>query len=248
MLFNPENLLKHISLDCVIFGFHSNQLKVLSLHLKYSDKWSLPGGFVKENESLETAASRTLQERTGLTDIFLKQFRVFSDPKRSNFNPAVKDLQALEGNQHLEWFNNRFISVGFYALVEFSKVDPQPDLFSDLCEWKNLDEIKDLDLIIDHYQILERALKTLRTQLSYQPIGYNLMPAQFTMPELQKLYETILGKKLDRRNFQRKILSYKILHKLGERKEGQANKAPFLYEFNLENYQKALETGLNGGW
>ncbi len=246
MSFNPDNLLKHISLDCVVFGFHLNQLKVLLVHLKYSKRWALPGGFVQSDESLEMAANRALQERTGLTDIFLKQFRVFSDPNRSKFNPAVRDVRESEGDENLSWFNQRFISVGFYALVEFSKVAPTPDAFSDKCEWKSLDEIG--ELIIDHYNILEKALKTLRSQLSYQPIGYNLMPAQFTMPELQKLYETILGKKLDRRNFQRKILSYKILNKLGERKEGQANKAPFLYEFNLDNYKQALENGLSGNW
>ncbi len=246
MSFNPDNLLKHISLDCVVFGFHLNQLKVLLVHLKYSKRWALPGGFVQSDESLEMAANRALQERTGLSDIFLKQFRVFSDPNRSKFNPAVRDVRESEGDENLSWFNQRFISVGFYALVEFSKVAPAPDAFSDKCEWKSLDEIG--ELIIDHNNILEKALKTLRSQLSYQPIGYNLMPAQFTMPELQKLYETILGKKLDRRNFQRKILSYKILNKLGERKEGQANKAPFLYEFNLDNYKQALENGLSGNW
>lgn len=246
MSFKPDNLLKHISLDCVVFGFHLNQLKVLLIHLKYSKRWALPGGFVQSDESLEMAANRALQERTGLSDIFLKQFRVFSDPNRSKFNPAVRDVKESEGDENLNWFNQRFISVGFYALVEFSKVAPKPDAFSDKCEWKSLEEVG--ELIIDHNLILEKALKTLRSQLRYQPIGYNLMPAQFTMPELQKLYETILGKKLDRRNFQRKILSYKILNKLGERKEGQANKAPFLYEFNLENYKQALENGLSGGW
>ena len=252
MLFDPKNHLPHISLDCVIFGFHVNQLKVLVMHLKHSGKWTLPGGFVKSNESIETAANRVLEQRTGLSDIFLKQFRVFSDPKRSHQNPAVADMQiAIEDKEILDaWFGLRFISVGFYALVEFSKVNPKPDLMSDKCEWKSLDEIEDLidDLIIDHKLILEKALTTRRRQTSYQPIGYNLLPPQFTMPELQKLYETILGKELDRRNFQRKILSYKILNKLGERKTGQANKAPFLYEFNLESYQKALENGFSGGW
>jgi ADP-ribose pyrophosphatase YjhB (NUDIX family) len=246
MTLDPENLLQHISLDCVVFGFHANQLKVLLLHMKYSGQWALPGGFVQTNESLETAASRVLQQRTGLSDIFLKQFSVFSDPNRSKLNPAVKDFQESEGTVNLSWFNQRFISVGFYALVEFSKVNPKPDGFSDKCEWKNPDEIG--ELMMDHNLILAKALDVLRYQLSYQPIGYNLMPARFTMPELQKLYETILGKKLDRRNFQRKILSYKILNKIGERKEGQANKAPFLYEFNLENYQKALENGLSESW
>lgn len=246
MSFKPDNLLGHISLDCVVFGFHANQLKVLLVHMKYSGQWALPGGFVQSKESLETAAKRALQERTGLSNIFLKQFRVFSDPNRSSLNPAVKDLQESEGDENLSWFNQRFISVGFYALVEFSKVDPKADIFSDKCEWKSLDEIG--ELMMDHNLILKNALKMLRVQLNFQPIGFNLMPALFTMPELQKLYETILGKKLDRRNFQRKILSYKILNKRGERKEGQANKAPFLYEFNLENYKQALENGLSGGW
>lgn len=240
--FKTDNFLHHISLDCVVFGFHANQLKVLLLHMKFSGEWALPGGFVQTNESLETAASRVLHERTGMSDIFLKQFGIFSDPNRSVLNPAVRDLQELGDTENLNWFNQRFISVGFYALVEFSKVNPKPDAFSDKCEWKTLDEMG--ELMMDHNLILEKALKTLRSQLSFQPIGYNLLPAQFTMPELQKLYETILGKKLDRRNFQRKILSYKILKKLGERKEGKANKAPFLYEFNLKNYRKALENGL----
>lgn len=246
MNFDTQEYLKHISLDCVIFGFHDNQLKILLIRMKYTREWTLPGGFVKNDETLEKAATRVLKERTGLDHIFLKQFKVFSDPLRSKTNPAVQDLLNSGAITDQNWFNHRFISVGFYALVDFSKVEPKPDLFSDLCEWKALDKID--KLILDHHQILGKALETLRVQLNYQPIGYNLLPEKFTMPELQKLYETILGKTLDRRNFQRKILSYKILIKLEERKTGGAYKSPFLYQFNLENYQKALENGLYGGW
>ena len=246
MNFDTHEFLNSISLDCVVFGFHDNQLKVLLLQLKYTKQWALPGGFVHNTETLEQAATRVLQERTGVDNVFLKQFKVFSNPDRSNKNPALKDLSDSGANPDYEWFAQRFISVGFYALVDFSKVDPTPDFFSDACEWKSLDEID--TLMMDHYQILNNALETLRLQLNYQPIGYNLLPEKFTMPELQKLYETILGKKLDRRNFQRKILSYKILTKLEERKTGGAYKAPFLYEFNLENYEKALRSGWYGGW
>lgn len=244
--FNSQDFLNNISLDCVVFGFHDNQLKVLLVRMQHSKHWALPGGFVKKEETLENAANRVLQERTSLENIFLKQFKVFSDPNRANQNPGVKDLTDSGVHPDLEWFNQRFISVGFYALVDFSKVKPQPDFFSDLCEWKSLDEIN--ALIIDHEQILGKALETLRLQLNYQPIGYNLLPDKFTMPELQKLYETILGKTLDRRNFQRKILSYKILNKLDERKTGGAYKAPYLYEFNMKNYERALQSGLYGGW
>jgi 8-oxo-dGTP diphosphatase len=243
---SPEEYLNHISLDCVVFGFHENQLKVLLLQMKYSREWALPGGFVKHDETLEEAAARTLKERTGLRDIFLRQFFIFSDPNRSKVNPAVRDLQEAGDDPNTEWFSQRFISSGFYALVDFEKVDPQPDFFSDKCAWKALEEIS--NLMMDHIEILQKALETLRLQLSYQPIGYNLMPDQFTMPELQKLYETILGRSLDRRNFQRRILSYNILNRLEERKKGGAHKAPYLYEFNLENYNKALKEGFSGNW
>ncbi len=246
MHFDTREFLASISLDCVVFGFHDNQLKVLLLRLKHTREWALPGGFVKQHETIEHAARRVLKERTGLDNIFLKQFKVFSDPGRSKKNPAVNDLSDMGVSPDLEWFGQRFISVGFYALVDFSKVEPVPDFFSDVCVWKSLDEIE--SLMMDHEQILNQALETLRLQLNYQPIGYNLLPAKFTMPELQKLYETILGKTLDRRNFQRRILSYKILNKLEKRKTGGAYKAPFLYEFDLDNYQKALQNGLYGGW
>jgi len=242
-----RNYLNHISLDCVVFGFHSNQLKVLVLHMKNTGEWVLPGGFVYEDESIEVAANRVLKVRTGLDQIFLRQFNVFSDPQRSNRNPAVADL-LMSNQDHPEasWFNQRFISVGFYALVEFSQVQPQPDELSDICEWVNLDEIG--KLILDHNAILNKALETLRLQLTFQPIGYNLLPEKFTMSELRKLYETILGKELDRRNFQRKILAYDILVRLDEVRQGVAHKSPGLYKFNLVNYQKALDEGLNGRW
>lgn len=246
MSFKTDNYLRSISLDCVVFGFHDNQLKVLLLRMKYSHEWALPGGFVGKYESVEQAAARVLKERTGLDNIFLKQFKVFSNPGRSVLNPAVKDLVESGANPSLEWFNQRFISIGFYAFVDFTKVIPKPDNFSESAEWKSIGEKE--KLMMDHDIILLEALNTLRLQLNHQPIGYNLLPDKFTMPELQKLYETILDKKLDRRNFQRRILSFNILNKLPERKTGGAHKSPFLYEFNLENYQNAIESGLTGGW
>ena len=246
MSMETDHFLNSMSLDCVVFGFSNNQLKVLLLKMKYSHEQALPGGFVRKDETVEQAANRVLKERTGLDNIFLKQFRVFSDPERSKMNPAVRDLIESGTNPSLEWYNQRFISIGFYALVDFSKATPTPDLFSESADWENISDVK--DLMLDHNLILQKALNTLRLQLNYQPIGYNLLPEKFTMPELQKLYETILDKKLDRRNFQRRILSFNILNKLEQRKTGGAHKSPFLYEFNLENYKKALENGLSGGW
>jgi len=243
---NVSEVLDHISLDCVIFGFHDNELKVLMLRLKHTDAYGLPGGFLKHEETLEQAAERTLKERTGLDNIFLRQFKVFSDPLRDKPKKDDPEFLRNEPPEVVEFFKKRFISVGFYALVEFSKVDPQPDALSDGCEW--ISPFADVEMFIDHKDIIDKALTTLRIQLNQQPIGLKLLPRKFTMPQLQKLYETILGRELDRRNFQRKILSYKILNKLNERKTGGAHKAPFLYEFNRESYKQALEDGLSGVW
>lgn len=243
---STEDFLDHISLDSVVFGFHENELKVLLLRLKHVKEYALPGGFLRKEETLEKAANRVLKERTGLNNIFLNQFKVFSDPDRSKTNKAIQDLIDSGVHPDLEFFTKRFISVGFYALVDFTKVNPTPDFFSDSCEWKSIGE--ELPYLVDHKNIISEALEELRLRLNNQPIGYNLLPDKFTMPELQKLYETILGKTLDRRNFQRKILSYKILNKLEERKTGGSYKSSYLYEFNLERYQTALEKGLSGSW
>lgn len=242
-----RDFLAHISLDCAVFGFHAGQLKILLLKMKHEEKRALPGGFVRNEETLEEAASRTLRERTGLENIFLQQFCIFSDPLRSDPNTRPQSLlRAGVAPEKVDFFAQRFISVGFYALVEFSQVVPRPDILSDTCDWYNLDERG--PLILDHDEILTAALTTLQSQLNYQPVGYNLLPRKFTLPELQKVYEAILGKKLDRRNFQRKIFSYGILRSLDEKRTGVAHKAPYLYSFDLRKYQKALKLGLQGGW
>jgi hypothetical protein len=140
------------------------------------------------------------------------------------------------------WMFERFITIGYSALVDFSKVQPQADVFSSACEWFNIHEIP--ELLLDHRSILDKALENLQLQLNYQPVGYNLLPEKFTMPELQKLYETILDRKLDRRNFQRKIVATGILNRLNETKKGVAHKAPYYYTFDIDKYQNALKGGM----
>lgn len=238
-----KNYLPHISIDCVVFGFHEGVMKVLVLNVKEEGEWYLPGGFLLKNEPIETAANRILKERTGLDDIFLQQFHVFGDPERSKEHfDMYKDMLHAGEN----WFAIRFLTIGYYALVDFSYVNPMPDQFSISCNWCDLHDLPELRL--DHKLILKTALDTLRLHLNYQPIGYNLMPKEFTMPELQKLYETILDKKLDRRNFQRRMLGFGILNRSDQQRKGGAHKAPFLYSFNVENYKAALTDGFNGGW
>lgn len=238
-----EVYLPSLSLDCVIFGFHDDQLKVLLLKMKNAKQWCLPGGFVFKDEDVDEAAKRVLQERTGLSKIFLQQFNVFGKPKRSdsNFHREILRKDGIELNDD-HWLFRRFVTIGYYALVEYSHVNPKADNFSDYCTWRDVNDLP--DLMMDHLQIIEDALGTLQTHLNYHPVGYNLLPSKFTMPQLQKLYETILDKELDRRNFQRKILSYGILKRLKEVKKGGAHKAPFLYSFDLRKYHKALKEGL----
>jgi 8-oxo-dGTP diphosphatase len=236
-----------LSLDCVIFGFHENQMKVLLLQMKNPDKWALPGGFIYKEEDIEQAASRVLKERTGIDDIFLQQFQVFGDPKRSDkkFHLEWMKKEGYKVDKD-NWMLQRFLTVGYYALVDFAHVTPVPDVNSVACEWWDIHDVR--ELFMDHKHILDKALETLRLQLNHQPIGYNLLPRKFTMPELQKLYETILDTKLDRRNFQRRINGYGILKKLDETRKGGAHKAPYLYSFDLRRYKKALQEGLQGGW
>ncbi|RFM27550.1 NUDIX hydrolase [Deminuibacter soli] len=246
-LHGGKYFLPQLSVDCVILGFHDGELKVLLLKMHHSAHWALPGGFIYKEETVDDAAHRVLEERTGLKNLFLQQFHVFGNPARSSSKATVEYFKK-EGI-HLDknsWLAQRFVTVGYYALVDFAKAQPHPDLFSDACEWVSLREAE--DLFMDHSDILQKALETVRLQLNYQPIGFNLLPRKFTMPELQRLYETILGKPLDRRNFQRRMLAYGILKKLAEQKKGVAHKAPFLYSFDTQRYRKALAAGLDGGW
>jgi 8-oxo-dGTP diphosphatase len=240
--------LPSLSVDCVIFSFHENQLKVLLLKVKHLHTWSLPGGFILKDEHTHHAATRVLKERTGLAKVFLQQFHVFGEPDRSDSSIHRHNMkrESIQFNSETHWLLQRFVTIGYYALVEFSDVSPLPDVMSEDCKWWEVEMLP--ELMMDHRQILDKALDALRLHINYHPVGYNLLPRNFTMPQLQKLYETILGKKLDRRNFQRKILGYQILKRLKEKKQGVAYKSPYLYAFELGKYHKALREGLKGGW
>jgi 8-oxo-dGTP diphosphatase len=231
--------LTNLSIDCVIFGFHDNQLKVLLLQFKETEQWCLPGGFILKDEHIDDAAVRILKERTKLDNIYLHQFYTFGDPDRGKHGfkwpPEVTK----------SWIMDRFVTIGYWALVEFSKAEPAPDAFSLDCMWWDIDKVPKLAL--DHNKILQKALASLRLHLNDYPVGRDLLPERFTMPELQKLYETIFGKTLDRRNFQKKMLSFGILEKLKEQKKGGAHKAPFLYRFDQQKYQEAMKQGLKFG-
>lgn len=231
-------LVPQLTLDCVIFGFHEASLKVLLLKWKDTDYFSLPGGAVKQIESLDDAAIRILKERTGLDRIFLRQFHTFGKVERYDREEIKQKLSHLV-NPDL-WYK-RPISVGYYALVDYEEVFPNPDSLSESCAWWDLNEIP--ELLFDHNEILEKALHALRLELSFQPVGLNLLPEKFTMPDMMRMYEAILGKKIDPRNFQKKILKSGIVIKLDEVKKGVAHKSPFLYKFDEIKYAEVLKEG-----
>jgi 8-oxo-dGTP diphosphatase len=236
--FDNEEVFPQVSLDCVIFGFHAGSLKVLLLKWKSSGYWSLPGGLLRQIEDIDDAAVRILQERTGLIEIFLQQFYTFG--KRERYNKQVLSDKLSYIIDPKSWYD-RTISIGYYALVDYAAVFPNPDEFTEECRWWDLAEIP--DLLFDHNEILKKALQSLRLGLSHQPVGYNLLSHKFTMPEMMRMYEAILGRKVDPRNFQKKIIHSGIVIKLNEVRKGLAHKSPFLYKFDKDKYREVLEEG-----
>lgn len=241
-----EHYLPNISVDCVIFGFHENQLKVLLNLWRNAKRWCLPGGYILRQEAVDDSAKRILKERTGLSKIYLQQFNTFGSPNRVKRSGIERDSLSSAFNVQIDennWLFDRFVSVGYYALVEYSKAKPKPDTIFETCEWFDIHSIP--KMLFDHNEIFSSALKALRLQLFHQPVGFNLLPEKFTLPELLGVYETILDKKLDRRNFQKKILSFNFLIKLDERRNIGPHRAPTLYSFDKQKYNEAAKQGLN---
>lgn len=233
-----KGYLPGLAMDFVIFGFDQYQLKILLLEYRNTSLFALPGGFVKEKENMNDAARRVLSERTGLSDIYIDQFYTFGDLSRYDQAPLRTIMQAKGMNPTNDhWLLRRFVSVGYYALIDFRKAAPTPDPLSDTCVWYTLEDLP--ELMLDHKIIVQKALETLRADLDRKLGGYDswaapLLAKAFTMGELQKLYETVLGQKLRRSSFQRKMLGLDILERLEKQYNGGAHKAPYLYQFIIE--------------
>ncbi len=226
--------LPYISVDCVIFGFKDDRLKVLLLTFKNSKVQCLSGGFVAPEEDVDDAAKRILFNRTGLKDIFLEQFYTFGDVGRNdtaNKEHEQVNIDMGRSKEHFEWLSDRYITIGYFALVDIEKVKVNPDELSSEANWVDIEEIP--ELFLDHNRIIEKALERLRWSLDTQLLAFNLLPDTFTMAELQKVYEVILGKELVRTNFQRKILSMDILDRIEKKYTGGAHKAPYVYKLKV---------------
>lgn len=213
-----------VTTDCVVFGLDDEGLSVLLIQRgepPFKGRWALPGGFVQMDEGLETAARRELQEETGIDrDVFLEQLYTFGEPAR---DPRT-----------------RVISVAYYALVRTRSTPVVAGSDASNAQWFLMSGLP--KLAFDHDQILDTALKRLQGKIRYQPIGFELLPEKFTMGQLRHLYEHILGREIDKRNFRRKILSMGILQPLDEEVVG-AHRPAQLYRFDWKAYQQKTKQG-----
>ena len=225
-----EDYIPHLAYDSVVFGFSGNQLKILIMEYHNTGWYALPGGFVKRDEDLDMAVRRGLRERTGLDRVYLEQFYTFGN--RSRYTPAVmRTIVEASGLQipDSHWLLDRFFSVAYYALINHEGVNLQPDPLADSIDWYPVDDLP--PLILDHSTMVEKALDTLRKNLEQKVVGVNLLPSRFTMKQLQRVFEAILGKDLRRSAFQRKMLGLNILERHDKLFNGKAHKAPYLYSF-----------------
>jgi len=215
----------HVAVDSIIFGFDQGELKLL-IHKRrfepFKGNWSLFGGFLREDESLSNAANRILFELTGLEKIYMEEMQTYGDMDR---DPAA-----------------RVLSVAYYALIPAHRYSEEYSKQYG-ATWVNLNELP--NLIMDHNSMVESALKRLRRRTASQPIGFELLPNEFTIPQLQSLYEAIYQTPLDKRNFRKKILSMDVLVKLDEKDKSGSRKGAFLYRFDQKKYEKMINRGYN---
>lgn len=215
-----------LTVDCVVFGFDEQDLKVLLIQRDlppFAGKWALPGGFVRVEESLEDAALRELREETGLGKVYLEQLYTFGDLERDP--------------------RERVVSVAYYALVKLSDHRIQAATDARNAAWFSVSDPPGLSF--DHDRILETALERLKGKVRYQPLGFELLPPKFTLSQLQHLYEAILETTLDKRNFRKKILAMQILEELDEVEQDVAHRAARLYRFDRAAYRDLAKQGFH---
>lgn len=235
---SKQNLIPQITIDCVIFGYEHAQLKVLIPKIDFKgDFWALPSGFIHQEDDIDEAARKILQFRTGIENLYLEQFRVFGKVSRDHtafldrlieLNPDRLSLVETSKADY-DWFTKRFISIGYYALVDINKVKPQLSAIDQVIKWRPIQSLP--PMILDHQEIIIAALYALRRDLDEKLNAFNLLPDTFTMKEVQEVYEAINGRKYLRTNFQKKILDLQVLERLEKKFTGAANKAPYLYRF-----------------
>ncbi len=237
-----DTILSSISISCVIYGFHEGTIKILLSKFKISDKWMLPSGFVLLHEDVDISACQVIKEKTGLDKFYMQQFHLFGKCSRYRAEEHYKLLKKWNidvTDDH--WSMKRLISMGYYALVKYDRVEvPEDNEFEEVA-WFDMDKIP--VLFSDHNEMIEKSLRLIKREIGYVPLGYELLADKFTMPDLRIIYEAFIGHELDRRNFQRKMLSIGLIRRLDEKMKKGAHKAPYLYSFNEKEYKEALNNG-----
>ena len=215
-----------VTVDCVVFGIDEGDLKVLLIQRQlepFAHGWALPGGFVLMEESLDDAAMRELREETGLHRVFLEQLYTFGDPRRDP--------------------RGRVITVAYYALVNLADHKLQAATDAENVGWFAASDLP--TLAFDHAGIVEVARERLRGKVRYAPIGFELLPPKFTLTQLQRLYEIVLERELDKRNFRKKVLGMGLLEETDEVEKDVAHRAARLYRFDRRKYKKLTRQGFN---
>lgn len=213
-----------LTVDCVVFGLDVDDLKVLLIQRKlppYQHAWALPGGFVHVDETLDEAARRELAEESGITDVYLEQLYTFGELDRDP--------------------RERVVSVAYYALAKLSDHRIRAATDAERVAWFALDGLP--RLAFDHARIVEKAIERLRGKVRYTPIGFELLPPRFTLTQLQRLYEIVLMRPLDKRNFRKKILSLGLVVETDEVEQGVRHRAARLYRFDRKKYERLLKQG-----
>ncbi|WP_300812542.1 NUDIX domain-containing protein [uncultured Bacteroides sp.] len=209
----------YVSVDCIIFGFHEGELNLLLLKRNFEPsmgEWSLMGGFVQENESVDDAAKRVLAELTGLDHVYMEQ---------------VGSFGAIDRDP-----GERVVSIAYYALININEYDREL-VQRHNAFWVNINELP--PLIFDHPAMVEQARKLMQQKASVEPIGFNLLPKLFTLSQLQSLYEAIYGESIDKRNFRKRIAEMDYIEKTDLIDKKSSKRGAALYQFNEKAYRKA---------
>lgn len=214
-----------LSVDAVVFGYEKGEISVLLIKRKYEPfkgKWAIPGGFVLNSESLEEAVERELQEETGVKINYLEQLYTFGKPSRDP--------------------RGRVVSVAYFGLVRPNTFKIFASTDAEEVAWFNINELP--ELAFDHKEILRIAIERLQGKITYEPIGFELLDKKFPFSDLEKLYTTLLGREIDRRNFRKKIIGLNVLDELDEKFSKGSGRPANLFQFNQKRYFQLKEEGI----
>jgi 8-oxo-dGTP diphosphatase len=217
-----------VTVDAVVFAYIEKKLNVLLIKRAFKpflNKWALPGGFMNDDETADEAVIRKLKEETNVELNYLEQLFTFTDVKRDP--------------------RERIISLAYYVLINPTNQNLGTNIHAKEVKWVPLKDAVNLPIAFDHFQILSYALERLQNKIKYEPVGFELLPAQFSMSDLFDLYEAILGEGLDRRNFIKKINSFELLRKTTMKTSGHVGRRAHLFNFNKEKYNKLKVSGFN---